>query len=279
MTGNTRRGYPLYQVDAFTGRAFRGNPAAVCLLRGSKAGSFFQDVAAEMNLSETAFLWPLRSTKDRPPLFALRWFTPTNEVPLCGHATVAAAAVLFREVGLPQKEVRFKTLSGELRASRVGGRIIIDLPEHSPRPTDVSSPLLNALGLRRIKEAVVCREGNLLIRLPDGLDVRRVRPDFQALGALRIRGVSGVIVTSRGKGPYDFVSRYFCPWDGIAEDPVTGSAHCLLAPYWAGVLNKDKMRAFQASARGGELWIRRERGRVLIGAQAVVVSRGELRTR
>lgn len=271
---------PLYIVDAFTDKLFGGNPAAVCLLKRKHADSVLQSVAAEMNLSETAFLRPL----EQKPLkesksFSLRWFTPKLEVPLCGHATLGTAAVLFYDLNILADEVSFETKSGILVARRDEHRILLDFPADETVVAKPSRTLLEAIGIADF-EAVRCarRSKDLLVHVPDEGVVRDLRPDFELMKeTCAEEGVGGVIVTSRGRSPYDFVSRFFAPCYGINEDPVTGAAHTVLAPYWSKILRKKEMLAYQASARGGKLVVRlRQRGRVNLIGNAVIVSKGEL---
>jgi len=271
---------PLYMVDAFTDKLFGGNPAAVCLLKRKYADSVLQSVAAEMNLSETAFLRPL----EQKPLkesksFSLRWFTPKLEVPLCGHATLATASVLFHDLNILADEVNFETKSGTLVARRHEHRILLDFPADDTVVAKPSKTLLEAIGIADFK-AVRCakRLKDLLVHVSDERVVRDLRPDFELMKeTCTEEGIGGVIVTSRGRSPYDFVSRFFAPCYGINEDPVTGAAHTVLAPYWSKILRKKEMLAYQASARGGRLAVRlRQRGRVDLIGNAVIVSKGEL---
>ncbi len=272
---------PIFQVDAFTGEPFAGNPAAVCLLQQPYDDVFLQTVAAEMNLSETAFL--LREGErlwEETTAFSLRWFTPRVEVPLCGHATLASAAVLFDEVGVTAGAVTFRTLSGELIARRTPEGILLDFPADPPVPVAEPADALAALGLTAsdvIAAARGERTQKLLLHMRDAGTLRELAPDFPALLAAEgMRNYRGLIVTAEGEA-HDFVSRYFAPWVGIDEDPVTGSAHTVLTPYWAEQLNKRELAAYQASSRGGELVVRlREAGRVELVGQAVVVLRGDL---
>jgi PhzF family phenazine biosynthesis protein len=280
---------PLYQIDAFTSQPFKGNPAAVCLLpHPLEEDGTLRAVAAEMNLSETAFV---RRMDDRSwqenRTFGLRWFTPQVEVDLCGHATLATAAALFYEVEVRTAEVVFVTRSGPLTAHRTVEGILLDFPLDRPEPTKAPPGVLEALGVT--SEAVenlayAPRTRKLLVELRDADAVRAVEPDFEALREATVAAeVQGTIVTGGGgnladKGPYDFVSRFFAPAVGINEDPVTGSAHTVLAPYWADRLGKDEMRAYQASTRGGELRVSLRPGeRVGIVGEAVVVLEGTLR--
>lgn len=270
---------PLYQVDAFTDTPFSGNPAAVCLLPAPVADEHLQAVAAEMNLSETAFLlrtnhrhWRSGST------FSLRWFTPQTEVPLCGHATLATAAVLFDVIRVYAEEVVFQTRSGDLLARRCDSGIALDFPADPTIACEPPLDVLAALGLTG-SEVVTAVYGTktrkLMLHLRSAVQVRELRPNFAALLAARgMEAYRGLIVTAAGEEgePYDFVSRFFAPWIGIDEDPVTGSAHTVLTPYWAEQLGKPRLHAYQASSRGGVLWVRLLAGeRVeLVGAATLV---------
>lgn len=277
---------PLFQVDAFTARPFKGNPAAVCLLEKCLPSTVMQAIAAEMNLSETAFVYPLDGAEwGSAERFSLRWFTPVVEVPLCGHATLATAAVLFRESGVGAATLAFETLSGTLNARRDSGDhvadgIVLDFPADDPIAVTVPEGVSEALGNVDIVWAGVgTKTSMLLLHLSDGELLSRLRPDFRRLGAaMQGAELQGPIVTASGPSPYDFVSRFFAPGLGIDEDPVTGSAHTVLTPYWARLLRKKALYAYQASARGGELWVRLASGeRVEIIGQAVVVFKGSLR--
>ena len=256
----------LYQVDAFTGEAFRGNPAAVCLLDEPRPDAWLQAVAAEMNLSETAFLLPGSEA------FGLRWFTPTVEVDLCGHATLASAHVLW-QTGRVQADdaISFQTRSGHLTARRRGGLIELDFPADLATPAAPAGGLLEALGVN--PRAVSRGRFDYLIELTDEAALRAVAPDFSLLGRIDVRGV---IVTSPCSSGFDFVSRFFAPAAGINEDPVTGSAHCTLATYWAEKLGKQAMTAYQASVRGGIVHVRLAGDRVVLGGEAVTVFKAEL---
>jgi predicted PhzF superfamily epimerase YddE/YHI9 len=253
----------LYQIDAFTGQAFRGNPAAVCLLDGERDDVWMQNVAAEMNLSETAFLLPHDDS------FSLRWFTPAVEVALCGHATLASAHALYEERGL--ESARFHTLSGVLTAERSGDWIELDFPARAAEACDAPDGLLESLGVHE-PLYVGRNQFDYLIEVASAGDVRAIQPDHVRLRTIPVRGA---IVTSRDD-EYDFVSRFFGPAVGVDEDPVTGSAHCALTPYWAAKLGKDAMTAYQASKRGGVVRVRLAGDRVKLGGQAVTVFRGEL---
>ena len=270
---------PLYIVDAFTATAFRGNPASVCLLEHELPESEMQAVAAEMRHSETAFVRPLDGPPARATRFSLRWFTPEVEVPLCGHATLATSAVIFRELANPALEIHFETKSGRLSARREGTRIALDFPAEDSRPASVAPALIAALGARQIKAACSARSGrSLLLHLADEAEVRELEPDLVRLRASRgEEPFYGVIVTAAGSGGYDFVSRFFAPWAGVDEDPVTGAAHCALTPYWASLTGKREMRAYQASRRGGEMTVRLKGERVDLVGESVVVAAGILR--
>ena len=259
----------LYQVDAFTGQPFRGNPAAVCLLNAPKPDSWMQALAAEMNLSETAFLL---SEGDQSG-WQLRWFTPTTEVDLCGHATLASARVLFeRQPELRSEPLIFQTRSGELRARWVDGAVELDFPMMAPEPLEVESDLTDILGFQPVAAAY---HGNyFLFEAPDAAAVRVAKPDFIALAESQTPEV--MITAQSDVEDFDFISRFFAPQLGINEDPVTGSAHCLLAPYWADKLDKTQLSAYQASARGGMLQVRLEGDRVRIAGEATIIFKAEL---
>jgi PhzF family phenazine biosynthesis protein len=255
----------IVQVDAFTNRPFTGNPAAVCVLPSPREESWMRDVAREMNLSETAFLVPNGDG------FDLRWFTPSVEVALCGHATLASAHVLWQDGHLsPGRVARFHTKSGLLTAVQKAGWIEMDFPATGSAPAEAPDQLTAALGLTPVY--VGKNKFDYLVEADSEATLRRLDPDHSTLRKLRVRGI---IVTARGSD-YDFVSRFFAPGSGIDEDPVTGSAHCALAPYWAKKLGKTAMRAFQASPRGGEVGVRVEGDRVILSGQAVTVLRGDL---
>nr|XP_006630505.1 PREDICTED: phenazine biosynthesis-like domain-containing protein isoform X1 [Lepisosteus oculatus] len=282
---------PIFTVDAFTNKPFEGNPAAVCLLQNELTQDLYQKIAAEMNLSETAFLQILNSTDDfhSGSRFGLRWFTPTNEVPLCGHATLASAAVLFYVKKNANATLVFETLSGELYARREGNRIVLDFPIYKPTvqdPNEVKELIESAAGEVAVQDVRYCAvTKKLLVRLPDTCDrsmLESLKPDPQSLMQSDSTGkVKGLILTLKGNPQgqpgYDFYSRYFAPWNGVSEDPVTGSAHTVLSSYWSEQLGKQKMLAFQCSRRGGELRLSvREDGRVDIAGEAVLVLQGKL---
>lgn len=261
---------PLIQVDAFTEKPFSGNPAAVCLLEARRDEAWMQQVAREMNLSETAFLVPRLEGYD------LRWFTPAVEVDLCGHATLASAHVLWETERLePGEPARFHTKSGLLTCEREGKFIRMDFPSNPPAEAPAPAGLVEALGVQ--PRFVGRSRFDWLVEVASEAEVRTLAPDF---GRLRQVEARGIIVTSRASSSrsagVDFVSRFFAPRAGIDEDPVTGSAHCSLGPFWRTQLGKDAMVGWQASARGGEVRVRVAGERVFLSGQAVTVLRGEL---
>ncbi len=264
------RGLPIAQVDAFTDVPFAGNPAAVCILDAPCDEAWMQKVAAEMNLAETAFLVEQDQKQDRS--FSLRWFTPMVEVDLCGHATLASAHFLWECGRLsPGEQARFQTRSGLLTAERSADWIELNFPIKPEVAAEPPGRLLEALGVAAPVH-VGRNQFDYLVELESEEALRALAPNHALLRELPVRGV---IVTSRSE-KYDCVSRFFAPGSGIDEDPVTGSAHCALAPYWAAKLGKTELRAFQASPRGGFLRLRLEGDRVVIGGQAVTVFVGEL---
>ena len=256
----------LFQIDAFTSEAFRGNPAAVCLLDRDRDASWMQSVATELNHSATAFLLPVQDDG-----YSLRWFTPAVEVALCGHATLASAHALWEEHGLGS--ARFHTKSGVLTAERIGDLIELDFPATREERVDAPEGLLESLG---ISDPVYVGRNKFdyLVEVASEDIVRQLDPDHAQLRKIPVRGV---IVTSRAtmEGA-DFVSRFFAPGSGIDEDPVTGSAHCCLTPYWSAKLGKETMTAYQASQRGGFVYVQLAGDRVKLRGHAVTVLRGEL---
>jgi PhzF family phenazine biosynthesis protein len=257
---------PVFQVDAFTDTPFRGNPAAVCLLSEPKDDAWMQAVGAEMNLSESAFLTTEGDS------YRLRWFTPKVEVDLCGHATLASAHVIWSEGRVQSNQpIRFHTRSGVLTASLRGDLIELDFPLELPTEAPPPPRLLEALGVS--PKYVGKNRFDFLVEVDSEDTVRRMAPDFAQLAQVEVRGV---IVTARSAGQdFDFVSRFFAPRAGINEDPVTGSAHCCLGPYWQQRLQKSEFVAYQASARGGVIRVRVDGNRAILGGQAVTVLRGE----
>lgn len=260
-------GQRITQVDAFTDRLFAGNPAAVCVLKEAAEETWMQNVAREMNLSETAFLFPHEGE------FNLRWFTPAVEVALCGHATLASAHVLWEEGHLaPDRQARFHTKSGLLTADLKSDWIELDFPAVRVEDAEPPPGLVEALGVA--PHYVGRNKFDFLVEVESEQTVRSARPDHTRLRQVDARGV---IFTSRSSSPqFDFVSRFFAPGSGIDEDPVTGSAHCALGPFWEGRQQKSEFVAWQASPRGGVVRVRVEGDRVKLGCHAVTVMRGEL---
>lgn len=254
----------IFQVDSFTSEPFRGNPAAVCLLDDVRPDAWMQSVAAEMNLAETAFV------ERRGDQVGLRWFTPTTEVDLCGHATLAAAHVLWEE-GDPATRLEFASRSGMLTAERTESGIRLDFPADPVAPVEPPPRLTDAIGSRPV--AVGRGRSFYLAEVTDASTVRTLAPD---LGVMESLDANGVIVTAPGDGTSDFVSRLFAPKLGIPEDPVTGAAHCCLGPYWQARLRRNPLVGYQASARGGFVGVEVRGDRVLLDGQAVTVLRGEL---
>lgn len=263
---------PLYIVDAFAEKPFSGNPAAVCLLLdGDRPDDWKQSLAAEMSLSETAFV--TRGEDAAEKIFGLRWFTPTTEVNLCGHATLASAHVLWEEGIVPPSEnIVFETKSGQLAAARTADGVSLDFPAVNPEPAVLPVELAEGLGTNPL---TVRKAGeDFLVELASPEAVEYLAPDMSALKRLDCRGV---IVTARGGEGADFVSRFFAPSAGIDEDPVTGSAHCALGVYWARMLGRKKLSARQLSKRGGVLTVEVKEDRMILTGRAVTALRGELR--
>lgn len=255
----------IVQVDAFTSKPFAGNPAAVCVLDGPANEDWMRHIAAEMNLSETAFLHPENGG------YRLRWLTPAVEVALCGHATLASAHVLWEDKHIaPDAEARFHTRSGLLTCKRSGDWIEMDFPIKAAEPADAPPQFAEALGAGFLYTGR--NQFDYLVEVKDESVLRSLQPNHHLLRQLPVRGV---IATARST-EYDFVSRFFAPGSGIDEDPVTGSAHSALAPFWGERLGKSEMIGFQASARGGVVKVRLEGDRVCMSGQAVTVMRGEL---
>jgi PhzF family phenazine biosynthesis protein len=257
----------IFQVDAFADAVFKGNPAAVCPLTSWLDGPVMQGIALENNLSETAFLVPAAGQSGR---WQLRWFTPKNEIDLCGHATLASAYVLFEILREVRGKVAFDTRSGELVVSSEGDRLSMSLPSRPPAPCEAPAGLAEALGANP-REVLAARD--LLVLLDSAATVRGLNPD---IGGLERIDRHAVIVTAPGEGDVDFVSRFFAPRQGVAEDPVTGSAHCTLVPFWSKRLKKSSLHALQVSARGGELWCEDAGERVLVAGRAVRYLEGEI---
>jgi predicted PhzF superfamily epimerase YddE/YHI9 len=260
---------PLYIVDAFTAHRFSGNPAAVCLLDRNREPNWMQSVAAEMNLSETAFLLPEING------WRLLWFTPKIEVDLCGHATLAAAHVLWATAALRREQPAvFHTRSGRLTCINSESWIEMDFPAEPAVDIPAPDGILAALCLEGIAIAIIRNRFDCLVEVPDETAVRQSAPDMRLLSQLPVRGT--ILTVRSDDSHYDFISRFFAPSVGVDEDPVTGSAHCFLAPHWSPKLGKQKMRGYQASPRGGIVGVELRADRVLLSGQAVTVMRGEL---
>jgi PhzF family phenazine biosynthesis protein len=260
-------GTKIYQVDAFSNKPFSGNPAAVCILPEPVNQDWARKIAAEMNLAETAFL------NKEGDGYNLRWFTPTVEVDLCGHATLASAHILWEQNLLERDQVaRFYTKSGLLTAKISNGWIELNFPSKPATEIEPPEGLLEALGVKA--KFVGVNKFDYIVEVESEEIVRKLDPDHMILRKLPVRGV---IVTSQSHNEeFDFVSRFFAPGSGIDEDPVTGSAHCCLGPYWKNILGKDKFTAYQASKRGGIIRVKVDEDRVYLGGQAITVLRGEL---
>ncbi len=254
---------PIYQVDAFSDRLFGGNPAAVCPLEEWLEPELMQNIAAENNLSETAFF----VKKER--IFELRWFTPVIEVDLCGHATLAAAHVIFNHLDYAGEKVVFSSLSGELKVSRADDRLTLDFPSTPPSAVDAPEELIQGLSM---KPKEVHKSRDYLALFESEADILSIEPNFNTL---KKADCLGIIVTAEGE-KCDFVSRFFAPAAGIDEDPVTGSAHTTLIPFWAKKLGKNMLHASQLSKRRGELFCELSGDRVMIGGHAVTYFKGEI---
>jgi len=259
---------PIFQVDAFATRPFAGNPAAVMLLARFPEDAVLQEIAAENNLSETAFLVPEGGD------YRLRWFTPNTEVPLCGHATLASAAVVMERLEPQRAAVVFHSASGPLTVERTESGYVMDFPSRPSEQVPIPPALAEALHIDPLE--VFANEFNYLALLESEQVLRALTPDMSALARLAQMDRPGVIVTAHGDGTYDFVSRYFAPAKGIPEDPVTGAAHCMLAPFWANRLGKTNFRAFQASRRGGDVVCQLVGDRVKLEGACVFYLEGEV---
>lgn len=259
---------PIYQADAFTSKLFGGNPAAICPLDVWIPDESMQKIAAENNLAETAFF--VKTEKG----YLLRWFTPECEIDLCGHATLASAHILFTELGYTDSQIHFETVkAGVLIVSRDGDTYTLDFPSRPPQPlSNLPMDLIKALGGNIPVEVLKSRDYMVVYETEE--EVKELKPDFNLLAKL---DTVGIIVTAEGDGEIDFVSRVFAPAMGVNEDPVTGSAHCTLIPYWADVLEKDRLHAYQVSKRKGELWCELKGERVLISGKVVTYMKGNIR--
>lgn len=271
-----------FHVDAFTSEQFKGNPAGVCILDEFIPTEQMQQIAAELNHSETAFVVKGSDPENRYecPLYHLKWFTPEVEVPLCGHATLAASKVLHSEYGIDKDCVTYDTLSGLLYTRKSDKGITMNFPTDKFTNMEPSEQLLWYMGISHYERAIYSDQLNkIIIELGSEKEVRRLLPDFEKLKRLDLEfDIRGVAVTCKGEGKYDFLTRYFNPWFGVDEDPVTGSVHTILAPYWADILGKKELLAYQASKRGGELFLSlTDDDRIELSGEAIVVMDGELR--
>lgn len=264
----------IFHVDAFAETPYTGNPAGVCLMDADRPDTWMQRIAAEMNLSETAFVQPVPGSVD----FSLRWFTPATEVSLCGHATLATAHILWEQGWVASDQtIRFHTLSGLLTAARPEEWIELGFPSRRVRPVDAHPELAAALGISEVKHIGKYDVGNgalYLLEVPSDQQVRQLTPDFRALRDTDSRAT--IVTGASSSSQYDFVSRFFAPAVGIDEDPVTGSSHCYLAPFWAERLGKTHLVGFQASARTGVVRCRLVKDRVTLCGKAITIMAGEI---
>ncbi len=256
----------FWTIDSFTNQAFKGNPAGVCIVEKFPDINLMQQIANEINLSETTFV--VHKTAGQ---YDIRWFTPTTEVELCGHATLAAAHALWNELHIPHDVIHFNSLSGELIATLNAHEITLDFPAYENTKVDMSDDMANALGIAPI--AIHKAHDDWIVELEHFRDVVNLNPNISQLSLIPCRGI---IVTAKGDDEYDFFSRFFAPREGVNEDPVTGSAHCKLAPYWAERLGKNTMIAYQASKRGGVVKVRFENNRVYLTGEAITVIQGKI---
>lgn len=268
----------IFMVDAFTKEAFRGNPAMVCILTDTIDAEYMQKMAFEFNLSETAFLLP--KANDAGNEYEIRWFTPQKEVPLCGHATLAASKVLFERLGIPSDVIIYHSQSGILKAKKDSCGICLDFPLDEP---DDNLPhgyeeILLAMGITSYENIFWGRSTKkLVIHLRSYEEVINAHPRYEAMRNINIEGVKGVGITSAYNREYHFITRYFNPWAGVDEDPVTGSVHTLLASYWSGILGIKELKAYQASERGGEMVLRiGDKNRLELIGDAKIIFSGEL---
>jgi PhzF family phenazine biosynthesis protein len=271
-----------FHVDAFTSEAFKGNPAGVCVLDAFITTEEMQQIAAELNHSETAFVVKGSDPEHlyECPLYQLRWFTPEVEVTLCGHATLAASKVLHNEYGIEKNCITYNTLSGLLYTRISEHGITMNFPKASHINIEPSEQLLWYMGISHYERAIYSEDlHKIIIELSSEKDLRRLVPDFEKLRRLDLElDIRGVAVTCKGNGKYDFMTRYFNPWLGVDEDPVTGSVHTILASYWGEILDKKDLIVYQASKRGGEIYLSlTDDGRVELSGEAVVIMDGELR--
>ncbi|MGB7603871.1 MAG: PhzF family phenazine biosynthesis isomerase [Lutisporaceae bacterium] len=266
----------IYIVDAFTKELYKGNPAAVVVIQEELDEQVMQSIAMELNLSETAFV---NISQCENNIYPLRWFTPKIEVPLCGHATIATSKILFDVIGIKDNELKYITKSGILKSRKHQGKISINFPIDQPEEIEAPQLLLQTLGIGKFVNCIYGKQTKkLVIHVSNSHEILDINPDFEKMKNLSFDiDVKGVGVTAQGNDSYDFISRYFNPWAGVNEDFVTGSVHTLLAPYWAKLLGKNELKAYQASSRGGELELRLDsHGRIELLGEAIIVLRGKL---
>lgn len=269
----------IYHVDAFTKECFKGNPAGVCMLEEELDDQYMQLIAQEMNLSETAFVSPLDGKSiAESNVFKLRWFAPKVEIGLCGHATLGASKILFDELGINGDCIFYETKSGRLTAKKLSQGIVLDFPIDEPVSMAPQIELMEAMGISDYENIIYGKRTNkLVIHLKTEEEVLNLNPNYEHMKEIHCSSIKGVGVTCRGNSGYDFISRYFNPWAGVNEDPVTGSVHTLLAAYWGSLLKRNELRAYQASYRGGEILLRiREQDRVELVGEAVIVLKGSI---
>ncbi|MFO7659644.1 MAG: PhzF family phenazine biosynthesis isomerase [Candidatus Cloacimonadaceae bacterium] len=265
--------YPVYMVNAFTEHFYKGNQAAVVAVEEFPSDTSMLTLAKEFGFSETAFVKRLGFGK-----YAIRWFTPEAEVNLCGHATLAAAKVLFHEIIPHEKLILFQSLSGDLLARKKGEDIQLDFPIDEPSKIETDNRIVKALSQWNAEEILYSPQTkNLIVVYNEADTVLALKPNFTELAKFKSDTVFGIIVTAAFTGNYDYICRYFAPWEGINEDPVTGSAQTCLAPYWSKKLNKTELAGFQASSRGGEFKVELDGNRVLISGRAFIYLKGEIK--
>lgn len=271
------KSFQMYQVDVFTKEYYKGNPAAVCILDEEIEDEYMRNIAAEMNLSETAFVLPIDKERN---IYSLRWFTPEVEVSLCGHGTIGTAKVIYDIFGVKSDEIIFKTLSGDLIARKYETGIGIDMPLDTPLDIEPPTELLDSLEIKEYEDIKIGKSTRkLIIKVKDESVILQLNPNFNEMKSIKFKDdIKGVAITTMDTNKYDFVSRYFNPWAGINEDPVTGSVHTVLASYWGKILNKVEMKAYQASPRGGELILKINDDRVELIGDAIIVLKGEIYT-
>lgn len=268
---------PMYQVDVFTRERYKGNPAAVCILEDKLEDNVMKLIAAEMNLSETAFVLPIDENSN---IYSLRWFTPEVEVSLCGHGTIGTAKVLYEELNIDSDLITFETKSGNLIAKKYKDGIGIDMPLDTPEDINMPDGLLESLGIDQYEDVKIGKSTRkLIIRVSNEDVILNLRPDFNKMKTIKFNDdIKGVAVTTNNTEEYDFFSRYFNPWAGINEDPVTGSVHTVLVNYWGAILGKESMKAYQASYRPGELILSIKGDRVELIGDAIISLKGEIYT-